>query len=278
VRYYDADHNRLVYVRRSASPEYWDDQWKKQSFAHPRVRGRLSDYVCYYTCKYLPKGAKVLEAGCGRGQYVLGLASLGYDAHGIDFAAETVRRVREAYPHLPVRCGDVRALPYGDNEFDGYWSLGVIEHFYDGYGPILREARRVLKPDGYAFVTFPHMSRLRRSKARRGEYPRFDGSSGAADFYQFALDEHAVVRSFKEQGFRLVAKRPRDGLKGLRDEVPLFEWPLRVLCDARALPARFARAGIGLVAAPWTSHTILLVLRKLPNGSDGTSTSPGTVQ
>ena len=271
MRYYDPANNRLVYVRRSASPEYWDEQWDRQSFAHARAAGRLSNYVCYYTRKYLPTGARILEAGCGRGQYVLELASLGYDAHGVDFAPKTIQRVKETYPNLQVRVGDVRALPYGDNEFDGYWSLGVIEHFYDGYGPILREARRVLKPGGHAFVTFPHMSRLRRSKARRGAYPRFDASMGAADFYQFALDEHAVIRSFEEQGFRLIANRPRDGFKGLKDDVPFLERPLRKFYDARALPARVARAGIGLLAAPWTSHTILLVLRKLPNGSDGTA-------
>lgn len=265
MRYYDPLRNRLVYIHRAASPGYWDEQWNKLSFSHATPRTRLSNFVCYYTRKYLPKGASVLEAGCGRGQFVLGLSAVGYDAHGVDFAPETVRRVREAYPNLQVRVGDVRALPYGDRQFDGYWSVGVIEHFYDGYTPVLLEAARVLKPGGYAFVTFPHMSRLRRLKARRGGYVAFEEDKvGLADFYQFALDEDAVVRSFEEAGFTLVTSRRWDGLKGLKDEVQFLPSPLQKLYDSPALPARLTRYGVSLLTAPWTSHSIFLILRYTP--------------
>lgn len=265
MTYYDPVRDRLVYIHRSSSPNYWDEQWKKFSFSHALPRAAASNFVCSYTRKHLPRGAKVLEAGCGRGQFVLGLASLGYDAHGVDFAAETVRRVRETYPDLPVRVGDVRDLPCDDEEFDGYWSLGVIEHFYDGYEKILAEAKRVLKPGGYAFVTFPHMSRLRRLKARLGRYPRFDESTAdLKNFYQFALDERTVIRAFEEQGFELVTTRRRDGLKGLKDEIEFLKAPLRKFYNARALPARVARYAISMLTSPWTSHSILLVLRYAP--------------
>jgi SAM-dependent methyltransferase len=266
MTYYDPARDRLVYIRRSASPDYWDQHWNKQSFSHAIPRARVSNFVCFYTRKHLAKGAKVLEAGCGRGQFVLGLAAMGYDAHGVDFAPETVRRVREAYPDLQVRFGDVRALPYGDAEFDGYWSLGVIEHFYEGYERVLLEAKRVLKPGGYAFVTFPHLSRLRRLKARLGRYPRFEeGTVDVKNFYQFALNERTVIRAFEEAGFELVATRRRDGLKGLKDEVEFLKAPLRKFYNARALPARLARYAISLLTAPWTSHSILLILRYTPS-------------
>ena len=44
---------------------------------------------------------------------------------------------------------DLDDLPVEDESVDGYWSLGVIEHFYDGYGEILSEMHRVIKRDGF---------------------------------------------------------------------------------------------------------------------------------
>ena len=51
----------------------------------------------------------------------------------MDFAEESVRRARLEYPGLDIREGDVRSLPFPAGHFDGYWSIGVIEHFWGGY-------------------------------------------------------------------------------------------------------------------------------------------------
>ncbi len=63
----------------------------------------------------------------------------GYQSAGVDFAKETIERVKEIIPKLDVRVGDVRDLQFPDNYLTGYWSLGVIEHFWDGYYDILEE-------------------------------------------------------------------------------------------------------------------------------------------
>ena len=67
-------------------------------------------------------------------------------------------------PELHPVLGDVRNLPLEDDSVDGYWSLGVIEHLYDGYGDIFREMYRVIRRDGYLFLTFSHMERLELGK------------------------------------------------------------------------------------------------------------------
>jgi len=53
---------------------------------------------------------------------------------------------------------DVRKLNFPDHYFDGYWSLGVIEHFYKGYDEIIHKIYRVLHPGGFLFLTVPEMS------------------------------------------------------------------------------------------------------------------------
>ena len=100
------------------------------------------------TARYLPPGSRVLEGGCGRANKVKALADAGFAAVGVDYAAESVELARQVYPGLDIQVGDVRMLPFPDGAFDGYWSIGVIEHFWAGYDDILREARRVLKPGG----------------------------------------------------------------------------------------------------------------------------------
>ncbi|MBB4184220.1 glycosyltransferase involved in cell wall biosynthesis/SAM-dependent methyltransferase [Sinorhizobium terangae] len=43
---------------------------------------------------------------------------------------------------------------FGDNSFDAVWCAHVLEHVFDT-GRALKEVRRVLKPDGYFFVSVP---------------------------------------------------------------------------------------------------------------------------
>ncbi len=72
------------------------------------------------------------------------LQRLGYRVVGVDFSAEFVARVKEAKAAVNVVVGDVRALDFEDRSLSAYISLGVVEHFWDGMGGILSEARRVL--------------------------------------------------------------------------------------------------------------------------------------
>ena len=55
-----------------------------------------------------------------------------------------LKKIKLHWPQLDVSYGDVRALEFEDDSFDGYWSLGVIEHFPDGYEDIGQEMTRVI--------------------------------------------------------------------------------------------------------------------------------------
>ena len=130
--------------------------------------------------------------------------------------------IRQAMPELDVCLVDVRAPPIADNSLDGYISVGVIEHFWEGYTPILAEMRRTLRPGGFLFVSFPYLSPLRRWKVRLGAYPR--GTKAEYEerrdaFYQFALPAAQVQRDLERLGFRLLERLIWDGIKGFEDEL-----------------------------------------------------------
>lgn len=263
-KFVDYKNNRLVFLQENATPEFWDKQWHDEKLKKYVKSFTKERFIIPTTQKYLERGALILEGGCGKGQFVYALQENGYKAYGVDFAKSTITKLQELFPTIPFQYGDVRALPYNDDFFDGYWSLGVIEHFPGGYETILSEISRVLRPGGYLFLTFPHMSLLRRWKVGRQKYPDIIHIENWKDsFYQFALDEERVKNHLKKYGLEVVKKVPFEGLKGLKDEVSGFTKAILTFFYANENTlVKVLRHFLTRLLAPFSSHAILLVVRK----------------
>lgn len=262
MRYYDRKNNRLIYIGNSSDDEYWDNHWEDKDFKQKVKIGR-NLLVSFYTKKYLPKESTVLEGGCGRGQNVYMLDKMGYRCIGIDYAQKTVEKVKSLVPEVDIRLGDVRKLDFDDEYFDGYWSLGVIEHFYNGYEDIINEMRRVLKPNGVLFLTVPTMSVLREKKALTHKYPLWDNKpENIKNFYQFALDPKQVIKDFEAIGFELLEMKPYDGFKGLKDEVGVLKKPMQYIYDSKNILFKVFRKVLDTMIRRYSSHMTLFVLRK----------------
>ncbi len=264
-RYFDKINNRLVYVGAPADNTFWDNHWKSDDAGfEKRIRAGCDSFVIDNTKRYLPVGARILEGGCGQADKVYALYSHGYDAYGVDYARQIVEKVNRCVPELKVRFGDVRQLPFPERFFDGYWSLGVIEHYYDGYDRILQEMHRVLNEGGYLFITVPVMSWLRRKKAKLGKYPKYNGSEKEQEnFYQFAFEPQQVINDLKRAGFKLIDIKPYDGVKGLKDEILMLKPLLQPLYDASNLPARFLRRILDFMLRRFANHMNLFIMRKV---------------
>lgn len=264
-RYYDNRNRRLVYIGESATPEFWASHWDTENLEEKIKRWKNDRFVLRTLRKYIPdKDGKILEGGCGRGQVVYCMYVHGYKSIGIDFAKKTIERVKGAIPELDVRVGDVRDLQFPDNYFVGYWSLGVIEHFWNGYYDILKEMRRVLINGGYIFLTFPYMSPLRRLKAKLGLYKEFNVED-TERFYQFALNIDIVIKDFEAIGFKLVYKKPRNGLGGFKDEINILKPISQKLYDyqGKNLGVSGFRFVLDKLLATFAGHSIFLVFRKM---------------
>lgn len=267
LRYYDKANRRLVYIGRAATSGMWDEHWSLNDRAIQQLHNSSgSAWLVRTTRRYLKPGTgPVLEGGCGTGQHVAALHRAGYEAVGIDFAPNTVTQLNKGAPHLDIRYGDLRALPLTDSLLAGYWSLGVIEHFYKGYESIAGEMARTIRLGGYLFLTFPYMSPLRRIKACLGCYPSFDMKQESREFYQFALDARTVTTSYENLGFQLVGRKRLSGLKGVKDEIGTLRKMLQKLYDYQG-PSRITRGlrwMLDWVMAPLAGHTCLLVLRRI---------------
>jgi SAM-dependent methyltransferase len=165
-----------------------------------RLRGRF--------LPYLPSGERLLEAGCGLGAEMIGLAEAGLRVVGLDYAVAAASRLKRFRPVLHVAAGDVHALPFPDDTFGAYLSFGVLEHFVFGTGPALREAHRVLRPGGVLVLTVPAPNfvwRLMNAKRRLG------GQSGFAHgYFETAYSAGAIARDVTGAGFAILEWRPID--------------------------------------------------------------------
>lgn len=265
MRYYDATHNRLIYLSRQATADYWDEHWENGSSLQRLLQNSRSTYVSRITGRYLqPEDGPILEGGCGTGQHVAALTHQGYTCIGVDYAEKTVAAIHNAAPALDVRMGDITALQFDDATFAGYWSVGVIEHFWEGYGACVAEMARVVRPGGYLFVTFPQLSPLRQWKVQFGRFPQWSAENSHDSFYQFALDYRGVVETLTAHGFTLAKAMPLDGLKGFKDEMGAIKAPLQKLYNYRgkALPIRALRLGLSNALAPIAGHSMLLIMRR----------------
>lgn len=107
-------------------------------------------------------GWRVLDAGCGGGNFLPLLAQLvGREGRlcALDLAPENVERVgrRVAEGQIPRRVeacvGAVTRLPYQDGSFDAVWNANVSQYLADDeFRAALAEFRRVVRPGGLVAV------------------------------------------------------------------------------------------------------------------------------
>lgn len=263
MKYYSQVGTRLIYTGNRPTPDFWGKVWKKEKESKKNISGKFDLLVVPNTKKYLSPGAKILEGGCGDGRYVQLLCDSGYDCWGVDNAKGTANMLKNS--GLNGKAADVRHLPFRDSSFDAYWSIGVIEHFWKGYNKVAEEINCVLKPGGILFLTFPHMSFLRKIKSKLGIYPTENFPAKPDNFYQFALNSQEVEKEFNRLGFKLVEKKSFDGFKGLREEIPGLEFifgPIAAASKTNYLAAA-VRFIISKISENFSGHCSLLILRKI---------------
>lgn len=73
---------------------------------------------------------KIIDCGCGSGQYVTELLSLGADAYGIEYNFEKIFQVKRDHPEIEnlVQIGNIEEMKFEDGTFDVALLNEVLEH------------------------------------------------------------------------------------------------------------------------------------------------------
>jgi SAM-dependent methyltransferase len=96
---------------------------------------------------------RVLDCGCGAGEYVRALLARGADAWGVEFDPNKLARAN-AETAARLSAGDLESLAFPDASFDVALLNEVLEHVPDD-GAALAEVRRVLRPGGRLILLSP---------------------------------------------------------------------------------------------------------------------------
>ena len=102
---------------------------------------------------------RILDLPCGRGFYLNMLRHVSQcDLVGADLdwsVVKTAKRVLDPLPNIQIHHASIYAMPYPPDCFDAVILSEVLEHIDDDVRG-LKEAFRVLKPDGVLAVTVPN--------------------------------------------------------------------------------------------------------------------------
>ncbi|HXJ80538.1 MAG TPA: class I SAM-dependent methyltransferase [Candidatus Methylomirabilis sp.] len=199
----------LAYYSRAATQEFWSEHWGGQDVDR-LVRIAATSPLTELIEGALPPSGRILEAGCGLGQYVILLRERGRAVTGVDWSLDALGRCKRAVPAAPVAAMDLVELAVKSGAVAAYVSLGVVEHDEHGPGAIVAEAARVLAPGGRLVLSVPYWNGARRLLASRvvREGRRIRAAGGA--FYQFAFTRQEVRAFLEAHGFRVLSFHPYD--------------------------------------------------------------------
>ena len=97
---------------------------------------------------------RLLEIGCGDGDFLVLAEQEGWEVTGVEYAAAASARARQRLQRGEVRCGELADAKLSGEQFDLCVISDVLEHVRLPRD-FLREIHRVLKPGGTLFVATP---------------------------------------------------------------------------------------------------------------------------
>ena len=102
----------------------------------------------------LPENPQVLEAGCGEGRDAALLTRSGAKVIGLDLSTGLLEVARRQYPEIEFIEGNLLALPFNDQQFDGVWAHASLVHLetLEDVQSVMREFNRVLKTNGTLYL------------------------------------------------------------------------------------------------------------------------------
>ena len=162
-------------------------EWAERGYeAEPEIPALL-DFA-----KQFPRGSRFLDVCCGCGCESWRIHSLGYEAIGLDFSAQSLKIARERNPEL---------IFYQENKLNDYSYIGLVDAVICIAGLVHIEEKdlslafsrmhRVLKEDGKLFLTV----REGHGRIEKRSVQVIDGETYDRNFIGHSLDDLTAAAS-----------------------------------------------------------------------------------
>jgi len=150
----------------------------------------------------LPTQPHVLDIGCATGALLENLKARGWRVTGVEISPSAVYAREER--KLDVRSLVLEENKFPDKTFDVVLASHLIEHLNDP-GSFLQEVNRILKDNGYCFITTPNIagfqSKIFKNKWRSAIFDHL---------YLFSVS--TIKKLLKTKGFKIVSIHTWGGL------------------------------------------------------------------
>lgn len=135
---------------RSPQRDYVAVTYNEEDRPFTQYPDKLARYL--YSRFGLPEGSKILDLGCGRGEFLRGFIRCGLNGYGVD-QSDIAKSICTEGEILQSDLGN-EPLPYNSNFFETVFSKSVLEHFYYPE-KLVMEIYRIVKPGGIVITMVP---------------------------------------------------------------------------------------------------------------------------
>jgi len=144
----------MVEVITGKTKEEWQAEYKNYPSVTPDGFASFHEARVAPIAYEIPYGSKVLDVGANDGEFMKLLKEKrDCEVYGIDPSEVAIAKAKEK--GIEVILGDAEHLPFEDNTFDYVTLNEVLIHLVDPVA-VLKEIRRVLKPEGSLLGSAPH--------------------------------------------------------------------------------------------------------------------------
>jgi SAM-dependent methyltransferase len=148
------------------------------------------------------RSRRILDVGCGSGQFLAALVERGYECHGTELSQETARRAA-AVPGLRLHVGPVAPDSYPAGQFDLVSVWHVLEHLEDP-DAMLRRCAGWLRSGGWLMLAVPNIDSWQ-ARLYRGSWFHFDPPRHLFHFGPRSLETALTAAGYRVTRMRLLS-------------------------------------------------------------------------
>jgi len=196
---------------------YWEKIWLMQGGPKYKIHSILKREEYKALVEQLARignNSKILDAGCGLGEWTVTLSRTGYNIEGIDVAKEIVTKLKSIFTDCLFSIADIRNTGKENNSYDCVFSWGLFEHFENGLQDCLKEAYRILVPNGILLISVPY-DNIRHALRAIKSLSEIEKVNRNHRFYQWRFTKAELYKELLISGFNVNYIKPIHKQHGL---------------------------------------------------------------
>lgn len=181
----------------------WDDIFAKKGKTFTKPHPDMERLASLFNEKEVHR---ILDLGCGTGRHLIFFLKKGFEVYGLDGSPNglkiTTNWLTEENLSSELTCQKIeQKFPYSNGFFDAIISIQVLHHnIIKDILFTVNEIERVLKPEGFIFITFPvlqafYIQKERMKKVEPRTYIPLKGPEKGLPHHFFTITE--IKRVFR---------------------------------------------------------------------------------